>query len=114
MDVYLGADDKEIAAVLPGDELVRTEALRTTRVVTIDAPIESVWPWMAQIGEDRGAAYGYSAPETLAVGTQIHNADTIHPEWQDVRVGDASGWPGDTARRRGRSWQPSIRIRAWC
>ena len=49
-----GANDDEIMAVLPGDELVSAHTPRTTRAVTIDTPIAAVWPWLAQIGEDRG------------------------------------------------------------
>ena len=74
-------------AVLPGDELVQPGVPRTTRAVTIDAPVDAVWPWLAQIGEDRGGFYSYSLLER-AVGARIHNADAIHPEWQELRVGD--------------------------
>jgi hypothetical protein len=52
-----GARDDEGAADLPGDELVVAHTPRTTRAVTIDASIEDVWPWLAQIGEDRGGFY---------------------------------------------------------
>ncbi len=82
-----GADDDEITAVLPGDELVVTGAPRTTRALTIDAPVEMVWPWLAQIGEDRGGFYSYSWLERAA-GAQIHNVNRIHSEWQNIRVGD--------------------------
>ena len=56
--------------------------------MTIDAPIADVWPWLAQIGEDRGGFYSYSLLERAAVGAHVHNANSIHPEWQDIRVGD--------------------------
>src|SRR6476469_694281 len=96
-----GAVDDEITAVLPGDELVAAHTPRTTRAVTIDAPIAAVWPWLAQIGEDRGGFYSHPVLER-AVGAHIHNANTIHPEWQDVRVGDTV-WLGrrygDAARQ---------------
>ena len=82
-----GAHGDEVLAPLPGDELVSEHALRTSRAVTIDAPVESVWPWLAQIGENRGGFYSYSMLER-AVGADIHNARTIHPEWQDLRIGD--------------------------
>ncbi|MGX9791176.1 hypothetical protein [Mycobacterium sp. MMS18-G62] len=82
-----GADDDEINAELPGDELVSANTPQTTRAVTIDAPIRAVWPWLVQIGEDRGGFYSYSVLER-AVGAHIHNAHRIHQEWQDVRVGD--------------------------
>ena len=96
-----GAGDEEITAVLPGDELVAAHTPRTTRALTIDAPIAAVWPWLAQIGEDRGGFYSYSVLER-AVGAHIHNANTIHPEWQDVRVGDTVWLArryGDAARQ---------------
>jgi hypothetical protein len=82
-----GATDDEVGATLPGDELVDKDMPRTTRAITIDAPIAAVWPWLAQIGEGRGGFYSYSWLER-AVGTHIHNADTVHPEWQEIRVGD--------------------------
>lgn len=82
-----GATPEEITAVLPGDELVEPGAPRTTRAVTIDAPPEAVWPWLAQIGEDRGGFYSYDWLERL-IGANIHNAQTVHPEWQDLGVGD--------------------------
>ena len=96
-----GADDDEIGAVLPGDELVSSAALRTTRALTIDAPLHDVWPWLTQIGEDRGGFYSYSLLER-AVGAHIYNANTIHPEWQHLDVGDTIWLArryGDTARQ---------------
>jgi hypothetical protein len=82
-----GATAEEVAAELPGDDLVEPGAPRTTRAVTIDAPAEAIWPWLAQIGEDRGGFYSYDWLERLA-GARIHNADVVHPEWQEPRVGD--------------------------
>ena len=96
-----GASDEEITAVLPGDELVAAHTPRTTRALTIDAPISAVWPWLAQIGEDRGGFYSYSVLER-AVGAHIENANTVHPEWQDVHVGDTVWLArryGDAARQ---------------
>ena len=82
-----GARDDELDATLPGDELVDTAAPRTTRAVTVDAPPAQVWPWLAQIGEDRGGFYSYSLLERL-VGADMHNAGAVHPEWQRLGVGD--------------------------
>lgn len=93
-----GTTDDEVAAVLPGDELVVTGTSHTTRAVTIDAPPEAVWPWLAQLGEDRAGFYSYSLLERLA-GANVHNASAVNPEWQDVRVGDTV-W---LARRYGES-----------
>jgi hypothetical protein len=82
-----GARPEEVNAVLPGDDLVAADTPRTTRAVTIGAPVEAVWAWLAQIGEDRGGFYSYSWLER-AVGARIHNAQTVHPEWQELHVGD--------------------------
>ena len=48
-----GASQNEIAASLPGDELVPEPAIESTRAITVNAPVEEVWPWLAQIGQDR-------------------------------------------------------------
>lgn len=82
-----GARQDEVAAALPGDELVDPLAPRTTRAVTIDAAPRDVWPWLVQIGEDRAGFYSYSLLER-AVLADVHNAWEIHPEWQHPQVGD--------------------------
>jgi len=82
-----GATADEVAATYPGDELVEPGLARTTRAVAISAPVGAVWQWLVQIGEDRGGFYSYSLLERAA-GADIHNASKIHPEWQDLEVGD--------------------------
>ncbi|RDH78197.1 hypothetical protein DVS77_12720 [Mycolicibacterium moriokaense] len=82
-----GASADEVDARLPGDELVAADGPRTTRALTIDAPVEQVWPWLAQIGEDRAGFYSYAWLER-AVGADIHNANVIQPQWQHLTVGD--------------------------
>ena len=110
VDVHLGRRRRRDHGVLPGDELVCANTPRTTRAVTIDAPIAAVWPWLAQIGEDRGGFYSYSLLER-AVGAHIQNANTVHPEWQDVRVGDTVWLArryGDAARQVVAAVEPRI------
>lgn len=82
-----GATDDELARPLPGDELVRESKLGYTRAITIDAPVEQVWPWLVQFGQGRGGFYSYDALENL-VGCGIHSADEVLPEHQDLAVGD--------------------------
>lgn len=66
--------------LLPGDELVEDPGIQTTRALTIDAAVRDVWPWLAQIGQDRGGFYSYEWLENLA-GCRMRNAWRIHPEW---------------------------------
>jgi hypothetical protein len=82
-----GATEDEPQRSLPGDELVSDPGNESTRAVTIEAPVEEVWPWLAQIGQDRGGFYSYEWLENLA-GCRMRNADRIHPEWQERDVGE--------------------------
>jgi hypothetical protein len=82
-----GADDGELAAELPGDELVPHPDLGYTRGITIDAPAGDVWPWLAQIGQGRGGFYSYDGLENL-FRCDIHSANRVLPACQDVAVGD--------------------------
>lgn len=82
-----GATDSEVAVALPGDDLVPEPADQNTRAITIDAPREAVWPWLVQIGADRGGFYSYDVLENL-FGLRIHSADQVIDEWQDLHVGD--------------------------
>lgn len=82
-----GATPDEVDGEMPGDDLVPVAGVTMTRAVTIDAPIDRVWPWLAQIGQDRAGFYSYTWLENLA-GCHMRNADRIHPEWQERAVGD--------------------------
>jgi hypothetical protein len=82
-----GATDQEIAALQPGDELIRDAHVTATRAITIRSSPDVVWPWIAQLGQGRGGFYSYDFLENL-VGCDIHSADRVVPEWQQVEVGD--------------------------
>lgn len=84
---HWGATTDEITRALPGDEIVPHPTIETTRAITIAAPPDRVWPWIVQLGYGRGGLYSYEALEQLA-GSDLHNADRIHPEWQNLKVGD--------------------------
>jgi hypothetical protein len=82
-----GATDQESAEPLPSDDLIPNADLTATRAITIRASADQVWPWIAQLGQGRGGFYSYDFLENL-VGCDIHSADRVVPDWQDVRVGD--------------------------
>ncbi|KGM14205.1 SRPBCC family protein [Cellulomonas bogoriensis] len=83
-----GSTEAELDATLPGDELLPKADLVATRSITIAAPPSAVWPWLAQIGQGRGGFYSFDALENLA-GCDIHSADRVVPELQDIAPGDA-------------------------
>jgi hypothetical protein len=91
-----GATSAEINAAFPGDELVSSPRYVYNRVVTINATPEEIYPWLVQMGAERGGMYTYSWFETNILRCELINADRIHEEWQDLKVGDkVKMCPGD-------------------
>src|SRR6266496_6702481 len=82
-----GASAQECDASLPGDDLIVSPDLTATRAITVGASAGQVWPWIAQLGQGRGGFYSYDFLENLA-GCDIHSADRVVPEWQDIKIGD--------------------------
>ena len=82
-----GATEDERDRSYLGDEHVLDPGVEITQAVTIDAPPAEVWPWLAQLGQDRGGFYSYEWLENLA-GCRMKNADQVHPEWQTREVGE--------------------------
>ncbi len=85
--LHWGATDAELHETMPGDEVLPAARRVVTRAITIDAPPEAVWPWIAQLGQGRGGLYSHDWLENL-VGCDIHSVDRIVPELQEIRVGD--------------------------
>lgn len=82
-----GTTATERASTLPGDDFVPVAHYRIDHGITINAPTESVWPWVIQIGQDRAGFYSISKLEN-AFGARITNANQVIPEWQKRRVGE--------------------------
>ena len=90
-----GATDPEVAAPYPGADLIPGGNRSGTMAVTIDAPPSAVWPWLAQMGCDRAGWYSWDRLDNSGVPS----AERIHPEWQEVTVGDR--W---LSTRSGATW----------
>ena len=84
---HWGTSAQEAAARWPGDERVPTPKWSWTHGVEIGRPVEAVWPWLAQIGLQKGGFYSYQWLENLA-GCGVQNADHLHPQWQAPQVGE--------------------------
>lgn len=63
----------------PGDGLVPKPRWSWTHAIEIGATTEHVWPWIAQLGRDRGGFYSYQWLENIA-GCELRNAESVHPE----------------------------------
>lgn len=88
-----GATDEEVGATLPGDELPSPYGNRrvSTRAITVDASPAEVWPWLVQMGSGRAGFYTHEWVECLLLITYAdgHSSTRLHPEWQELRVGDS-------------------------
>ena len=82
-----GSSMAELRTPLPGDDLVPNPRYTLQHAVTIHGTPSDVWPWLVQLGQDRGGFYSYAWLERAA-GDDIRNAERIHPEWQTLREGD--------------------------
>lgn len=81
--VRWGATDEEVRRRMPGDEMVAGPTLNATRAVTINAPPESIWPWLVQMGCKRGGWYSYDLIDNLG----RPSTDRIISEYQHLERG---------------------------
>ncbi len=90
----------EVRLRLPGDELVPDAIEQMDRATTLPAPIETVWPWIMQLGKDRAGWYLPRSVEVF-VPRSRRALRRIDPRWQNVSVGDDEpDWgPGDPVLR---------------
>jgi len=75
-------DDR--ARVLPGDWLIPGEHGVCTMAIDIDAAPAEVWPWLAQMGDDRAGWYSF---DHLDRGGRP-SSRTLDPRWTQVGEGD--------------------------
>jgi hypothetical protein len=82
-----GATDEERGMLLPGDEIIPNARSQQTRAITIRAPANLVWPWLAQLGQDRGGFYSFDVLENL-VGCEMPTIDVLRSDKQAWQLGD--------------------------
>jgi hypothetical protein len=81
---HWGATNEEITRPLPGDHLIPDSKLDSTHAITIHAPADQVWPWLAQMGyEDRAGTYSYDLFERSAG----RNLDQLDPSIPPLAAG---------------------------
>ena len=79
-----GATDEEVAGPYPGADLVPGGERGATMAVTIDAAPDQVWPWLVQLGGDRGGWYSWDHLDNAG----RPSTQRVHPEWQHIALGD--------------------------
>jgi hypothetical protein len=69
---------------LPVDAIIPEPIFTSTHAITIDAPPEQVWPWIAQMGADRAGWYSWDAIDNGG----RPSATSMMPAFQTVVSGD--------------------------
>lgn len=87
-----GTTPEELARTMPGDRLISDPTDMSMHAVTVDAPPEDIWPWLAQIGFRRGGLYSYDWLDRLFGFLDAPSATCILPEFQQLAPGDKIPW----------------------
>jgi len=94
-----GTTPSDLARVMAGDSLLADWTYSGTTAVTINAAPDHIWPWLVQIGYQRGGLYSYDWLDRLFGYLDRPSATRILPECQHLLVGDViplgqgPGWP---------------------
>lgn len=83
-----GASDADLARPMPGDAIVEHPAYQATLAITLNAAPRHVWPWLLQLGYQRGGLYSYDALDRLFGYLDRPSATRILPEFQQLAPGD--------------------------
>ena len=86
----------EVAASLPGDELVSAD-VTMDRAFTLDASPSTVWPWLVQVGKDRAGWYFPRVVERF-IPRSRRAARRLDPRFATLEVGQTiKDWGGSDA-----------------
>lgn len=78
-----GATDEEVHRPMPGDGIVTKPSFDATRAVTVQAPPQSIYPWIVQMGMTRAGWYSYDLLDNLG----RPSARRLIPELQQIYAG---------------------------
>lgn len=83
-----GATPADLSRTMAGDSLLADPTYSGTTAVTVNAPPEDIWPWLVQMGYQRGGLYSYDWLDRLFGYLDRPSATRILPEFQHLAVGD--------------------------
>jgi hypothetical protein len=104
--LHWGATAAEVACSLPGDGMLEHTHFNATRAITVGAPPEDVWPWLVQVGCQRGGFYSNDLLDNLG----HPSATSLIPSLQHLDVGQwvpmsPSGEPSERTALKVHSFQ---------
>jgi hypothetical protein len=90
---HWGATASELTRRMAGDPLIAAPTFSYTMAVTVNAQPEHIWPWLVQMGYQRGGLYSYDWLDRLFGILDRPSATRILPEFQRLAVGDTIPLP---------------------
>jgi hypothetical protein len=85
---HWGTTSSDLVRVMAGDGLVVDPTFTYTMAATVHAQPEHIWPWLVQMGYQRGGLYSYDWLDRLFGFLDRPSATRILPEFQHLAVGD--------------------------
>ena len=85
---HWGTTPDELIRPMAGDAIVPNPTHWATHAVTIEAPPGDIWPWLVQMGYQRGGLYSYDWLDRLFGILDRASADEVLPAFQQIAVGD--------------------------
>jgi hypothetical protein len=83
-----GTTPSDLARTMAGDGLLDDPTYSGTMAVIVTAPPQNIWPWLVQMGYQRGGLYSYDWLDRLFGYLDRPSATHILPEFQHLSVGD--------------------------
>jgi hypothetical protein len=83
-----GTTPGDVTRAMAGDTVISNPTHSATHAITIDAPPENIWPWLVQMGFQRGGLYSYDWLDRIFGFLDRPSADRVLPEFQSLTVGD--------------------------
>jgi hypothetical protein len=83
-----GTTPDELTRAMAGDGLITNPNKWDMQAVTVNAPPEDIWPWLVQMGYQRGGLYSYDWLDRVFGFLDRPSARRILPEFQHLEVGD--------------------------
>ena len=83
-----GTTATDLTRVMAGDAAVVDPTYSATLAITVDARPEHIWPWLVQMGYQRGGLYSYDWLDRLFGYLDRPSADAVLAQFQQLAVGD--------------------------
>ena len=83
-----GSTATDLTRDMAGDAAVVDPTYSATLAITVDARPEHIWPWLVQMGYQRGGLYSYDWLDRLFGYLDRPSADSVLAQCQQLAVGD--------------------------